>query len=246
MTLVDKHIWSRNHTVFENGTMSRGVTTTIRKLFAPCFKFNALRARPKGGGVTRSQARKKGHLIDHEIGLYINNVHSTDMFCKETKYLIDYISTHGLTPLWSQKVVGWMEARIATCIDLICRDTSNTYVIVELKYGCAYRECSTGKLLRHVIAHDDSLLHQHQLQLLLTRVLFEKTYGFRPLMLLLYTDTEGVVPYTENTFGVQWTDKASEILCMSAVKKTQRNRNKTTRLKQTKNTKQNKKSKTTN
>jgi hypothetical protein len=122
----------------------------------------------------------------------------------ETKLIVAYLSRHHLRPLATQLPVGCPIDRLGTCIDLVCSHTiTNEIVLIEIKRGCNYRDCTTGHLLHTILdlngqKVNDCLLHQHMLQLLLSELLFMRTFPLetRPhRCLLLYVDHTEVLEY---------------------------------------------------
>lgn len=211
-------VWRRNHIVFpETRRHSRGVTKVIKRWFAPKFRFRNIKNRPTTvGGLPFRQARRRGKLLDRQMVAYAKSKNIPLKACEETRRLIDYLSEQRLTVVSAQQVVGWSQARLGTCIDLVCTNHLQEYIIVELKRGCAYRKCHTGERLAFVQAENDSLFNQHQIQLLISKILFQKTFNIDAKLLLLYIDNEQVLPYDESTFTVKWTESASQILLKSA------------------------------
>jgi hypothetical protein len=93
-------------------------------------------------------------------------------------------------------VVAWREGRIATMIDLVLYDeTQEEIIIVEIKSGCEYRNLSTGSKLKHLKENvTDAPVHQHQLQVVLGKELFRRTYPEckkQVRALLVYVSKEG-------------------------------------------------------
>jgi hypothetical protein len=81
-------------------------------------------------------------------------------------------------------------------IDLVLFDeTLDEIIIVEIKSGCEYRNVSTGSKLQHLKEDvTDAPVHQHQLQVLLGKELFRRTYlecTKRVRALLVYVSKEG-------------------------------------------------------
>ena len=85
---------------------------------------------------------------------------------------------YNLTPEAAQVAVGSKELRMATACDLVCRDSLNRKVIVEIKTGFAtYYHLHTGHFLTGVTpAQTDSPFNQHQLQLMMSIELYRRTF----------------------------------------------------------------------
>jgi hypothetical protein len=83
-----------------------------------------------------------------------------------------------LVPIASQVPVGCLQMRVATPIDVVCRDSQRRHVVVEIKTGFAgYYHRHTGIPMKHLApAVADSAANQHQLQLLLNLQLYRITF----------------------------------------------------------------------
>jgi hypothetical protein len=194
--------------VFANNDRSRGVTKIIRALFAPDFAYGKLKKKPppKENALSYRQARARGKLIDRQLTKW-HLFKSLKGAKIETKLLVTYLSGQHLVPISTQLAVGCPIDRLGTCIDLVCKDTTtNEIVLIEIKRGCNYRDCTTGHMMRTIIdlnGHpvNDCLLHQHMLQLLLGELLFVRTFPLETRhhrCILLYVDTDSVLEYRVN------------------------------------------------
>jgi hypothetical protein len=141
----------------------------------------------------------------------------------EARPIITLFECRGWTPLASQLVVAWREGRIATMIDLVLYDENQEeIIIVEIKSGCEYRNLSTGSKLKYLKENvTDAPIHQHQLQVLLGKELFQRTYPDckkKVRALLVYISKEGdldvieeedfQIHYENNTVGKAIIDTA--------------------------------------
>jgi hypothetical protein len=83
-----------------------------------------------------------------------------------------------LIPKASQVPVGCTALRVGTAVDVVCIDSQQRHVVVEIKTGFAgYYLRHTGNKLKHITPSiDDSAANQHQLQLLLTTELYRRTF----------------------------------------------------------------------
>jgi len=90
--------------------------------------------------------------------------------------LIPYLIENGLEPLESQYPVANAKARVGTAIDLVCRDPTGSYVILENKLGfeAYYNTHTQHKMCAPFQQLDDSPYNQHQLYLLLAISMFEQ------------------------------------------------------------------------
>jgi hypothetical protein len=204
--MLSPFIWKSRSIMFANNDRSRGITKIIRTLFAPGFTYGKLKKKPlpKATALSYRQARARGKLIDRQLTKW-HLFKSLKGAKIETKLLVTYLSNQHLVPIATQLPVGCPVDRLGTCIDLVCTDTiTKEIVLIEIKRGCHYRDCTTGQMLRTIVDLDgrpvnDCLLHQHMLQLLLGELLFVRTFPTRPhRCLLLYVDTVEVLAYHIN------------------------------------------------
>jgi hypothetical protein len=85
-----------------------------------------------------------------------------------------------LVPVAAQVVVADSRLCIATAVDVVCRNNMGEYILIEIKAGFEQTlRTSTGALLAAPFAsldQSDCPLNQFHLQLLLTSVLFRRTF----------------------------------------------------------------------
>jgi hypothetical protein len=209
---------------FGNKSWSRGVTTVIKNVFATAYTYNKLRMRhvcPKG--LRKRRAVRRGHIIDNTIDRWVNGL-SLKCRVKEPRMLIQLFESLAWKPIASQLVVAYPEARIATKIDIVLYDTRrDTLLIVEVKSGCHYRRCTTkdGTLqhIRPIV--NDSPLHQHQLQSLIGKLLFLKTYPHWSALsvesVVVYVSTSGDTELLmESDFDVQYSSVIEKVILRTA------------------------------
>ncbi len=184
-----------------------GITKLIRKTFAPHFKFKNLQKVPRNvGGLKKKAACRRGKLLDRQLSDFALNGAKAS-FCKETKLVIEKLEELNLEISKTQHYVSNSELKMCTFIDLVAfKKDSHMPVIIEVKRGCHYKHCSTlnGVLRFHDSTVNDSLLHQHQLQALLGKLLYEKQ---NPEVscdcYLLYVDENTCEHIQQNSFNVQ-------------------------------------------
>jgi hypothetical protein len=171
------YTWRARSVYFGNKKWSRGVTKVIKRIFAPDFKYTKLKRGHCSVGLPKKRAQRRGHAIDRVIHQWACGLSIKRSRVKEPIALINTFVSHGWTPVISQLVVAWPEARLATKIDLVLYDTlRNKIIVVEIKSGCGYRRKSHG-MLRHIIPRvSNAPIHQDELQVLLGRELFARTY----------------------------------------------------------------------
>ncbi len=202
--------WTNRGVTFMNSQKrSKGICKTIKSLFAPDFNYKLLKNKPLNiGGLPFRVAKRKGKLIDKQLS---KETLSSKKKCNEVKALLNKFDELGLEILNSQFVVANEETRLATQIDLILfhKETKITY-LTEIKYSCHYRHCFIGDLRfqnNHKI--NDSLHHQHQLQILIGRWL----HGSNNHVLLIYINTDLTIDvFTEDQFEAKLTMEGIQAL----------------------------------
>lgn len=193
--------WSgRGVTFTKSGLRSKGIHKTIKNIFAPFYNYKNLKNKPTNiGGLNLRQAKKKGKLIDRQL----SSSNKTSL-CKETKALLAKLKELNLSIIETQYTVANEETRLATQIDMIVKhkETSVIYLI-ETKYSCAYRNCFIENLQFQTTKVNDSLLHQHQLQILIGRWLYN---ALNVGVLLIYINTDlSIDIITEDQFEAKLT-----------------------------------------
>ena len=118
--------------------------------------------------------------------------HNSNLY---TRRFLRELANRQLVPVASQLCVGSLDARLGTAVDVVCALSTGvqrlpegrwllrpgaTVVLLELKCGWEQTYQRYCGRMKAPLAHlTDSPEHQHQLQLLLTRILFERTYRGR-------------------------------------------------------------------
>jgi hypothetical protein len=184
---------------------SRGVTKVIKKIFAPSYRYTKLRrsgTTPRATGLPFRKARRRGKLVDTTLDKWVKGL-KTRCRILEPLALIKLFESRHWSPVASQLVVAWREGRIATMIDLVLHDDlTDRILLVEIKSGCEYRNQSTGSRLKNMgsCTVTDAPLHQHQLQILLGKDLFHRTYPkcTKPVdSILIYVAKDGTLEVLE-------------------------------------------------
>jgi hypothetical protein len=208
------------------GKPVRGLTKTIKKLFAPTFQFSKIKGRKSNvGGLSFRKARRRGKNVDLVLAKWIHQKKKTIYTkLKEARAIIQFLLPY--QPLASQFCVAWEEAMIACPLDLLLYNPSTkNFLVVEIKTGCCNRRCSTLHGFLHNIGIknkvSNSLLHQHQLQTLLGAHLFTKTTGLTNVeTLLLYANDKGEVEACHGSdFEVQLNETVLQHVLKSRKKK---------------------------
>lgn len=79
-------------------------------------------------------------------------------------------------PVSSQVPVGSSIYKVATAVDVVCKDNSGNIVLLEVKLGYSYNREGNAMMKHPYIHRRNSPLNQHYLQVLLTRELYRCTY----------------------------------------------------------------------
>jgi hypothetical protein len=219
---VCAYTWHTRSVYFGAKRWSRGVTTVVKRLFAPSYRYTKLKRGHCPVGLPKRQARRRGHAIDHTLHKWAGGQAITRSRLKEPRTLIQTFEARGWTPVCSQLVVAWPAARLATKIDLVLHDRArNKIIVVEVKSGCGYRRKSHG-VMRHIVPTvSNAPLHQHQLQVLLGRMLFARTYThWRPVdiecVLVYISPACDVELLMDTAFSVHYTAGLDTILLDTA------------------------------
>jgi hypothetical protein len=93
-----------------------------------------------------------------------------------SQQMIPYLIDHHLTPIESQYPVADENVRVGTCIDLICKDSVGSYVILENKVGFEsyYKRHSGFKMTSPFIYLEDCPEHQWFLYLTFAISMFQR------------------------------------------------------------------------
>ncbi len=193
-----------------------GITKIIKKTFVPHFKFKNLQNVPKNvGGLKKRAACTRGKLIDRELNQFVVNGQVQSSFCTETNLILNKLNELKLKPILSQHHISNANLKMCTFIDLvaIC-ETSCQTMIIEIKRGCHYKLCSTqnGSLRFHDPIITDCMQHQHELQALLSKMLYEIKYEEKCECCLIYVDELKCEYIPENKFAAQISKEALDAI----------------------------------
>jgi hypothetical protein len=219
-----EYVWKNRGVYFGSRTWSRGVTKTIRRIFASTYRFSQLPRRRclRLAGLPYKQAKRRGHAIDRTLSRWASGQSLARTKIKEPGVLLEIFTVRGWKPVGSQVVVAWPEARLATRIDLVLFDsTTQRLLVVEVKSGCLYRRQSHGYLAHVQPRVTNAPLHQHQLQVVLGKELLVRTYPqwtrSQVDCVLIYVnhhlETEVV---EECEFGIQYSSCIRDVLLRTA------------------------------
>lgn len=217
------YIFKNRSVYFGNKRWSRGVTTVIQKVFCPSFSFKQIKQSTYVPGLPKRRAIRRGHLVDRTLDRW---VHNKPLRCRvpEPRLLVQTFLDMGWLSIASQLPVAWSDARLATKIDLVLYEPSTmTILVVEVKTGYGYRRCPTKNgYLRYIHPRvNNSPLHQHQLQALIGKELFSRTYTTctrdKIESVLIYISSACEIEMIrEQDFSVKYTTDIDNILLRTA------------------------------
>ena len=201
---LNNYVFKSRSVYFGNKCWSRGVTTTIKKIFSPTYKFSKLKRNSKyTKGLMKHKAIRRGHAIDHTLQMWTEGRYTKRFKLIEPKAIIRIFEDRCWLPLASQLVVAWPTGRIATKLDLVLHDTKQNHIlIVEIKSGCGYRNLHNDNMIHISPIINNCALHQHQLQTLIGTQLFKKTYPDCTIpirSILVYVSLRGEVDIIEES-----------------------------------------------
>lgn len=176
-----------------------GITKLIKRLY-PKYSYRRLKI-PKSvvsGGDTKRVACRKGKKLDSDLCKWASDHGAVPPKNPEAECIVDWLRVNGLVgaSTLTQVEVRSTQMCIYTQLDMLCNADSASPVVVEIKRGCAYRECKTPE--------DVSPLLIHQTQVMLGQWLYNngenKPEHHSEHALLLYLDVSKeeqhqVIPY---------------------------------------------------
>lgn len=175
----------------------KGAARLLERTFWPEYSFfRAPRSSGRSGegpppssGMSARGGRQRGARVDREVsraaqGLRVRNAHPF------TGFALEALRRSGISLVGSQVVV--FEGSIATAIDVLGQDARGAYCCVELKCSSNSRYASScGPMRGELCGRGDCLDEQHKVQCLVTRLLFEKTYGVQAHAYVLRVNESG-------------------------------------------------------
>jgi hypothetical protein len=241
MTIQATCTWNpKLKTVVVNDVYLRGITDLLKCTFYPYYSFKTATKGPfvscfnidfSSSGLIGVQLGKR---LDLEMNKYSNNKLDMTTSLQESKVLINYLMSKTITIINCQFPVCDELSRVCTCIDLLGQTSDGAYVIIEIKTGYrTYKYKHSNQMSVPFEYSNDCVHNQHQLQLLLTTMLFEKSFpNVVTTSLLLYVYTDQVVEHRINQKFYDSKEKMFNIIqsTSSQTKKIRRyNRNVNTR-----------------
>lgn len=186
-----------------------GITKLIRKLFAPQWRYRALRVAKNPGGLKKAAAKRRGKRVDRELLLCAQGA-EPKRACPETRAVLKLFAAEGYRIVGAQHKVQL--GRLTTFLDLVVSDAEGRLFVVEIKRGCHYRNESNG-LLRFHESTPNSLLCQHQLQCAIGRWMYEQQHSATGVgCLLIYVQDSDIDVYDEEEFEVHLGEPAKSAL----------------------------------
>jgi len=119
----------------ERKLFARGLTKTLSAQFSPEFSISlvlkALKTIKK-----KKHGRFRGNLADHQLSTWANEgVLPGFNMDPRFDYIRNVLVEQQWIPVSAQLPVGCLHLRLATKIDLLCRDSDGKIILVELKCG---------------------------------------------------------------------------------------------------------------
>lgn len=186
-----------DHSPAEGGRLAcKGITHPLHQVYYPTFRprYDSThrkkdrttnfglkgRAGCKTNGSRQAKGLMRGTVVDTQIrdlvrGVPVPKPHPF------TRAVGDFMRAQGWRGLDVQTPVWCPTARLRTEIDLVCLDSNDNIVLVELKCGfVGYYTSSSECMLHELSSYGASPMCQHQAQLGVTRELFIRTFKTKP------------------------------------------------------------------
>lgn len=160
----------------------RGITDLLRCTFYPLYTYkNATNGpiacahrRNKPGG---SRGKALGNRVDRELVYYCKNRRLPTYCTSETTLLVKYLQESNLELIACQFPVADEMTKICTNIDVIVQQPDGVYLLLEIKTGYdTYKRRYANYMASPFELLNDCPLHQHHLQLLVTSLLFRRSF----------------------------------------------------------------------
>lgn len=201
-------VWepSKKTLIFQpSGHFARGLTKTLAAEFMPHYSFRlAINSLPVRKPKKRGQYL--GSLADRQLSKWANTGKlPRGRRCKRFEVIRQALTEAELVPIYAQLPVGDEALRVATMVDLVCRDMEGRIVLVELKCGFDdyFHVPNQGHMLAPLQNVEASFRNKAWLQLWLTTEFYHHTahqfhqYTYASSYLLhVYENNTGVLTYT--------------------------------------------------
>jgi hypothetical protein len=167
----------------ETGARFKGITAALKRVFWSDYRF-AKAQTLDAVGVGNSPfmkgptASRRGTLVDKQVSSLIEGRPVVGKIHAFTGLAFRAMREANLRPVASQVVVFDESRRLATAVDILCVNARAQNVIVELKCSSDFKYTAATGPMKHEFAQlSNSLANQHIVQTLVTRELFQRTYG---------------------------------------------------------------------
>lgn len=163
-----------------NGQALRGVHTVLARCVAPGFDYAVARQRSQAAPrmvTTGTRGVLAGLMLDHQASQLVRSwplcpvgaeleVRTFRRLCLELDW----------QPVASQLLVGCQRLRLATRLDVLCRDRTGAYLVLELKVGYPHWDMGTGWMLAPFASRTNCQLNSAQVQLAIGLRLFQDRF----------------------------------------------------------------------
>lgn len=190
--------------VSTSGQRTVGITKLLKSVFCPGLTHGKLSCPPSNvGGLRKRSAKKRGINVDREITSFCNS--KTKPILLETKHILEFLQQKKMSPLSSQVLTYSEKLGVSAVADLLAQGENGDHVVIEIKSGCIYRECTRkDKKLSPILGISQSFLLLHQLQVLVAKTLYKISNPTITVSgILIYTDGEKITAYEEENFLVK-------------------------------------------
>lgn len=225
---------SKKTLVFQpSGQFARGLTKTLAAQFMPHYSFRlAIESLPHRKPKKRGQYL--GSLADRQLSTWANTGKMPrGRRCERFEVIRQALTDAELVPIYAQLPVGDQDLRVATMVDLVCRDMAGRIVLVELKCGFDdyFHVPNQGHMLAPLNHVEASFRNKAWLQLWLTTEFYQHTehqfhqYKYATSYLLhVYENDKGVLTHSFTELP-EWV-KALDLTAVKTCLETSRHTNK--------------------
>lgn len=203
--------------VFVGDKPMRGLTYVLQRTFYP-FSSHKMRCLGKERGRVTGNKRKRraladGKKTDRSLTNLVNG--TGGQITAHAKMIRDYVTAKGMKMVATQVPVYCEEANVGTDIDLVC-EFEGKHVIFEIKTGFRgyYHAHSGSKMTSPFQAMNDSVCHQHMLQVMFSMDMYRKVHPTQEVDVArtaVLVVNEDVTEYNVMDFlHLDWEKKLSE------------------------------------
>lgn len=198
--------WDDSNKIIKFNTVwAKGLTKILFSTFYPHFSVKKVLKRTKNQTPRAKGGRKLGVKIDKLLHLFVKTGKQPPAQEPSSSYFIcvqKALKDHFLVPIDSQVAVGCVYMRIATKIDILCKNSKNQFCIIELKcgYDSYWNTFTKEKFVEPFQNVQMTCENQSYLQLLFTTYFYihnklpSEEYG-TSYLLHVFRDSDGVVKY---------------------------------------------------